>query len=1119
MRFRQFLLGAAGVGAALAGAVALAQEPAPIAGSPSPAAKQKEIVERKVEAVKLQKKDGPTASEKAKKEFAGKQRPGLNKFDDPMERNRAAIDAKQKDIEDRRILLLGKVKDIYDRVVGQGGDPKKEADLLHRMAEYQWDSARYHYFQSRYAYEQAMEAHLAGKGEKPEEPKPDYSKAMDLYRKLLRDHPGYSRIDEVIYYLGDGLRLVGKDGDAAPYFQKLVKNHENSKFVADALLGLAEYFFKSDLLFAARDTYKKIIDRFPQARSFNYALYKLGWTYYNLGGMEPVNFRNAIDTFKQVIGGLDSMKAAEKSAIEFREQALKDLVIAFAAVPTGTQECREYFTARGGQPLAVEMLDRLAKFYLANDKDEEAIAIFRWFIELEPTSKKVPEWVETILDSVKKIGKPDRIEKELLGVVEKFEPKSAWTAANVADVPLVTKARALAEGSLEFLASNNHQEAQRLRKEAVYKKAAVFYKLFVDTFPDSPKSYRSRFFLAEITFLKLDKAEEAAGYYHEIVKAGAEAGMRFPPDNKLENFLADAAYGRISCFNKLMQADRNRTKTGGAFSYSKVSKGKKPVIQKREVPKWESKFVESSDEYVKLVQKPEEAVPVMYNAAEIFFYNNHYEDAVKRYAYIVENFAEHQYSLYAANNILESYNRLADWKQIEVWAKRLRDNPKFTARPRKELDKFIALAIFNRANELRGSKDHAGAAQELLRLQAELPKSEMSDEALFSAASLYSEGKKHDLAIETFKKLLKFYPKSKNARQATFLVGAMYDNLADFANAADYFEKRSAFKDTASKESKNALFNAALIRHALGSIERALELYDRYMKRYPKSPDTSQLLRRIAEIYEQRKDWTKALATHRKFANAYKKSVWSVNARLRAGLMLHKLDKSNLAEKEIAAVLKLGKTFLDEASAKDKPQLQAWMAHARYLQGEELFSEYKAIKLRLPQKVMVRLIKEKAEKLKEVTEAFEEILQFKNADRSACALYRIGSTYKEFSESLMEAPIPKGLTPDEEQVYKIQLQEKALPVEEKAYAAFARNLQLAAENNVFNRCVQQSGEALARAKPEEFPAIKEDLVKPGQAADSLSPTPVVLELKTVAPASPAPSAMLPATGGTVHAAN
>ena len=33
---------------------------------------------------------------------------------------------------------------------------------------------------------------------------------------------------------------------------------------------------------------------------------------------------------------------------------------------------------------AVEMLDRLAKFYLANDKDEEAIGIFRWFIELEP---------------------------------------------------------------------------------------------------------------------------------------------------------------------------------------------------------------------------------------------------------------------------------------------------------------------------------------------------------------------------------------------------------------------------------------------------------------------------------------------------------------------------------------------------------------------------------------------------------------------------------------------------------------------------------------------------------------------------------------------------------------
>src|SRR5439155_18282335 len=163
-------------------------------------------------------------------------RPGVTSFDDPMDRNRALIEAKQKLIEDRRQQLVVRLRSIYERVRGQGGDPTKEAELLHRMAELQWESARYHYFQKRFEYEQLMDAHLAGKGEKPPEPKPDYSKAMEVYRQILRDHPGYARIDEVIYFLGDGLKLVGRDGDAAPYFQKLVKNHPQSKFVGDSLL-------------------------------------------------------------------------------------------------------------------------------------------------------------------------------------------------------------------------------------------------------------------------------------------------------------------------------------------------------------------------------------------------------------------------------------------------------------------------------------------------------------------------------------------------------------------------------------------------------------------------------------------------------------------------------------------------------------------------------------------------------------------------------------------------------------------------------------------------------------------------------------------------------------------
>ena len=252
---------------------------------------------------------------------------------------------------------------------------------------------------------------------------------------------------------------------------------------------------------------------------------------------------------------------------------------------------------------------------------------------------------------------------------------------------------------------------------------------------------------------------------------------------------------------------------------------------------------------------------------------------------------------------------------------------------------------------------------------------------------------------------------------------------------------------------------------------------------------------------------------YRAFRAKFKKSHMVVQATLRAALMLRKVDKATLADREIGAVVKHGKAAIESADAKKKPSLQAWVAHARYLQAMEVFDEYKAIKLELPQKRMVKLIKQKAESLKKVTDSFEDVLTFKNGDRSVCAVLRIGETYLEFSRSLMEAPIPKGLTPDEEQVYRIKLQERALPIEEKAHAAFAQALKVGAENNVFNKCLQEAGETLARAKPEEFPAVKEETVRPSHSVESLQPAPVVLELKSATPVAAPLSSLSSSRGG------
>jgi TolA-binding protein len=114
---------------------------------------------------------------------------------------------------------------------------KKKADLLFRIAEKEWDEAKYRYFLARKSTTasstQASRANTLKK--KPEEPVADYSKALDEYKALLKEFPNYERIDEVMFYLGRGLIAADKKKEGASYMLRLTKDYPKSKYVTRRL--------------------------------------------------------------------------------------------------------------------------------------------------------------------------------------------------------------------------------------------------------------------------------------------------------------------------------------------------------------------------------------------------------------------------------------------------------------------------------------------------------------------------------------------------------------------------------------------------------------------------------------------------------------------------------------------------------------------------------------------------------------------------------------------------------------------------------------------------------------------------------------------------------------------
>lgn len=67
-----------------------------------------------------------------------------------------------------------------------------------------------------------------------------YVGAIDRFREVLKQDPAYTRRDAVYYYLAESLARTDKKAEAIPYFERLLKEFDQSEHRADAQKRLEE---------------------------------------------------------------------------------------------------------------------------------------------------------------------------------------------------------------------------------------------------------------------------------------------------------------------------------------------------------------------------------------------------------------------------------------------------------------------------------------------------------------------------------------------------------------------------------------------------------------------------------------------------------------------------------------------------------------------------------------------------------------------------------------------------------------------------------------------------------------------------------------------------------------
>ena len=1013
------------------------------------------------------------------------------------------------ELEQKNVAMIAKLDQIIQ------GDPysDQKPEWMFQQAELTWELRNWEYLRDRAQYNKCLDESSKGNIEESKcaEPKANYADAQKIYLDILQQYPSYERLDEVIYRLGRGLIESGEGQKAVSYLQRLVQNYPNSKYLPEAHLALGEFYFEKNVFGLAKTNYEAVLG-FKDYSFYDYALYKLGWTFYN-----QQEFRASIDTFKKVVEQKDDR-------LGFQNQAINDLLVAFAAVDDGWLEARAYFLDKRGKEFTYNKMNQMAGYLEARDADGDAILIYEWLIKEQPDEGKIPQWMESIIVLRKKdVNNFASVEDSMNRFVAYLDLDGTWSQKNKANKAAMNNAELLTEASLAFLAANYHERAQKKddakeNARAEYEKAAGYYEKFIKRFPTKAASFDMNFFLGEIYLLSLGRLEDAAKQYQKVVDLYKANQVPKDVDKKqAELFVKDSAYAVIQAYNELVKTnvpDSILVKMAEAAEKSKDGVFKTKDKQELDKPnprvelhKYEAGFVAASDQWGEMYPKDDVTPTTDYVAAEVYKARGHYDRCVPRYENIITNAPKHRYASFAGASLLDANYQLRRWDDVEKWARFLLKNKIFDVTPEQGLRETIAFAINERSKELKDAGKTDEAAIELVRLADEFPKSDLAPGALFNAAAIYEVGNNIKKATETYERVVKEHPDSEKASEALFVMGAIFEARADYDRAAGYFERLATDKYRTRPQAGDAIYNAGVLRESLQQWDKAIDIYEKYLTLFPERPNVKDVQLKLAYIDKDRGEFKKALSRFeawvdgkdikgKKLKDRKIEPKELVEAYMQMGLMHEKLQGKKW-EQDSEALFKRALEVWGKLSEEDKMVSKEPASQAKFHLAERIFQKYQGVKLAFPFNTLVKSLQQKGTFEQEAETLYLEIIQMKSPFYVAASAYRVGQMYKEFSDQLYNLPMPEGLTPDQEDEYRMQLDEYAFPLQEKALKAFQSALRLALEYKAYNEWSAKSAQEISKLESEAYPITEQDGVKPTHMRQQFSRTRPVTDTERV----------------------
>ncbi len=957
--------------------------------------------------------------------------------------------------------------------------------------------------------------------------------AVNLYRKIINKYTSYPGRAQVLFYLASSLWDMEKYKEGLTTYRQMIKDYPNSKYVPDAYLAFGEYYFEKALLDKALMAYKKVAE-YKESQIYPYALYKQGWCYYNLHEWDKAKemFQsviyladmgvkgNRIEVRKEALKDFTLTYSQEGSATAaprvFKRLAPKE-------APKMLVNLAGMYFGEGQDKKAI----LLYTYMIKEKKCSAEVPFYQGRVvdcgsrvgNKRYTVKQVRQLVDLFEYVAGCLKSPDARQKEKIK-----------EARELAEQTLRRLASIWYKEAKETKQRDTFAYAQELfgdyldlfpRSPDAYDMRFAYSELLFHRL--------ERYERAAVEYSKV--VSQDLGWLAKHKKFPKKGTKDKKGRSAPGTYLCDAAYKAVLAHRELMKKERKLERR----RHKKEKKSGPVALGKKAIPKGKRRFIKAAEIYLDHCPSDQDICSVKFDIAKTYYDFSHYEEATKRFDEVVKDCTGNDLAEYGANLVLDTFNLKQDWESLNKYARKYYANSTLMKHEKLKafLKKLIPQIAFKRINmlaskpkykKMKQTRMHYKIGRAFIKFVKEFSRHELADEALFNSSVEFEKAERLDLARKARVKLIAEYPTSDLVPGTIFNLAENYERMTQFNDAAELYEKyaktykkmkglgkavsyktkgkkkhrgkrkkrvKKAVKKASkekrfdgnrrtwnSEDAQNALMNAGIYREALRQYKEAIRDRLEFVDLFPRSDDAAQVYYSLGLLYEKMGRRKKAASVFKRYSENYFRANndRAIAAHMKRAVLLSRMKKWRDAEKEMHTVVSLYRKHKRRSRGKGNKLLESAeaAAHAKFILGESVYKDY--IKFRFTKvkpKQLKRQLDEKGKRLKKVVRLYTDIAKLKQPEWAIASLYKLGRAYENFAETFYKAPLPKGLTPEQKDMYTQVLREKGQPWEDKAVAHFGAAVKKGSELGFYSQFTRRALAKLQHYRPAEYP--REDL--------------------------------------------